>query len=365
MTIRSNAIYHARAAFSHLQRCGDAIALTEFETPDGPRWRYVDAETGYPVIMRHAAGGGLGGCVDEVRTREAVDAAKTFCIVSRENRALIREHAIAAAKRQGAVLGAIDIGERCHTGDGDFPDSFNCMLVGDAGTAAASDLADKRAWSTVAAQGVKLDAFGRAKFDLYLYDMGRDLVTNMQVYMMRGIVVAICDGFEILYQIGGHMFAANFPLNAPASALHALTKYEEENGDMSEFSTLAEIAEHDNISAVANDPARDDEKPDSMACAASTGETVSEALPDACPTCGIFDAIDGEPCDVCEPRTDLFDVRGVRTIDIRENDVPSVGDAALRVFGAGVAILTPAAVEWMDSDAADFALYGAATGGLI
>ena len=76
MTQRSTAIYHAKAAFSHMRFRGVmSPALVRFDTPQGTRFRFTyDAPDGsrFIVILRHASDyREHGGAVDALMTKAA------------------------------------------------------------------------------------------------------------------------------------------------------------------------------------------------------------------------------------------------------------------------------------------------------
>lgn len=70
-TPRNRAIYFAKQAFALMQMRGLSAGLIRLDTEDGARWSFTHDESGFVVILKHAADHAHGGAVDAARTREA------------------------------------------------------------------------------------------------------------------------------------------------------------------------------------------------------------------------------------------------------------------------------------------------------
>ena len=71
-TPRNRAIYKAKQDFAIMRTHGRPGGLIRLDTEDGARWSYTDSESGFVVILKHAADyRELGGAVDAARTRDA------------------------------------------------------------------------------------------------------------------------------------------------------------------------------------------------------------------------------------------------------------------------------------------------------
>lgn len=71
-TPRNRAIYKAKQDFATMRTHGRPGGLIRLDTEDGARWSYTDSESGFVVILKHAADyRELGGAVDAARTRDA------------------------------------------------------------------------------------------------------------------------------------------------------------------------------------------------------------------------------------------------------------------------------------------------------
>ena len=71
-TPRNRAIYKAKQDFATMRTHGRPGGLIRLDTEDGARWSYTDSESGFVVILKHAADyRELGGTVDAARTRDA------------------------------------------------------------------------------------------------------------------------------------------------------------------------------------------------------------------------------------------------------------------------------------------------------
>lgn len=71
MTIRSTAIYNAKAAFAFMQMRGVRRDLVRFHTLNGARYSFTDPASGFQVILKHAADYAMGGAVDAALTKQA------------------------------------------------------------------------------------------------------------------------------------------------------------------------------------------------------------------------------------------------------------------------------------------------------
>lgn len=70
-TPRNRAIYFAKQAFALMQMRGLSAGLIRLDTEDGARWSFTHDESGFVVILKHAADHAHGGAVDAARTRDA------------------------------------------------------------------------------------------------------------------------------------------------------------------------------------------------------------------------------------------------------------------------------------------------------
>lgn len=70
-TPRDRAIYFAKQAFALMQMRGLSAGLIRLDTEDGARWSFTHDESGYIVILKHAANHAHGGAVDAKRTQLA------------------------------------------------------------------------------------------------------------------------------------------------------------------------------------------------------------------------------------------------------------------------------------------------------
>lgn len=57
-TPRSRAIYKAKQDFATMRTHGRPGGLIRLDTEDGARWSYTDSESGFVVILKHAAASG-------------------------------------------------------------------------------------------------------------------------------------------------------------------------------------------------------------------------------------------------------------------------------------------------------------------
>lgn len=80
-TPRNRAIYFAKQAFAHMSLNGRDSGLIRLDTEDGARWSFTHAESGFVVILKHAADyRERGGAVDAARTRDA-NAGNCLCLI--------------------------------------------------------------------------------------------------------------------------------------------------------------------------------------------------------------------------------------------------------------------------------------------
>ena len=101
-TPRNRAIYFAKQAFALMQMRGLSAGLIRLETEDGARWSFTHDESGFVVILKHAANHAHGGAVDAARTKTA-----------NAKPAPAEEPAPAAVLRNGAeVLARVALAER-------------------------------------------------------------------------------------------------------------------------------------------------------------------------------------------------------------------------------------------------------------
>lgn len=70
-TPRNRAIYFAKQAFALMQMRGLSAGLIRLDTEDGARWSFTHDESGFVVILKHAADHAHGGAVDAARTKAA------------------------------------------------------------------------------------------------------------------------------------------------------------------------------------------------------------------------------------------------------------------------------------------------------
>lgn len=70
-TPRNRAIYFAKQAFALMQMRGLSAGLIRLDTEDGARWSFTHDESGFVVILKHAADHARGGAVDAARTKAA------------------------------------------------------------------------------------------------------------------------------------------------------------------------------------------------------------------------------------------------------------------------------------------------------
>lgn len=71
-TPRNRAIYKAKQAFALMQMRGLSAGLIRLDTEDGARWSFTHDESGFVVILKHAADyRELWGAVDAARTKAA------------------------------------------------------------------------------------------------------------------------------------------------------------------------------------------------------------------------------------------------------------------------------------------------------
>lgn len=71
-TPRNRAIYKAKQDFAIMRTHGRPGGLIRLDTEDGARWSFTDPDSGFVVILKHAADyRELGGAVDAARTKAA------------------------------------------------------------------------------------------------------------------------------------------------------------------------------------------------------------------------------------------------------------------------------------------------------